>query len=105
VTFSGMCVPMHVLSVRSGRPDRLRSKLGEILFWRERVGASVISHEALHAALATLRMAGLEGQLSFGYDGGDREVDGEMQNEERLCYMLGAIQRQIVSGLYERGVY
>jgi hypothetical protein len=93
---------MHIEVVRPGRPHRLRSKLGEMIFWREKIGASVVSHESLHAALATLRMTGPEEMMFLGHDG---VRDADMENEERLCYMLGAIDRQVVSGFYRYGLH
>lgn len=97
--FGAMVRPMHTITFHS-RGERLRSRLGEMYFCRQRIGGSVVAHESLHAALATLRMTAKPASLHFDYDS-----DQGLENEERLCYTLGSIDRQIAIALYRFGVW
>ncbi len=64
-------------------------KIGTVLFHKNRLGSSVISHEAVHMATSYLRITN-KLQLSD-------EIDDE---EEKLAYCVGSCTRQIVDTWY-----
>lgn len=77
-----------------------KQKRGEaaaiIRLWHERLGTSVVVHEAVHAAL------GIYEQDRLAEHG---TVHDGMDNEEILAYLIGDLTRRIVDRLYHYGAY
>ena len=75
---------------RSNNAWIVAPKVGDVLFYRERLGTSVITHESVHAATSFLRIL-KKLKLSDQID----------NDEELLAYCVGSIASQIVNKLYE----
>lgn len=87
------------LSTRWGWTERdgVRSydfgdEVGEILLWRKHLGSSVVTHEVAHAMFALCHRWRLK-----------LPEDGLGWPEERACYALGNMTRQIYDRLYDEG--
>ena len=74
-----------------GSCSRLSPQFGEIHFSRTQLGSETITHELTHALLGWARRVGWK-------------PDDDMDREERFCYAMGAMVRQLVNRLYARGL-
>lgn len=89
---------------------RVGKQLGELLFSRrflERRGNTAIAHESAHAALSFARAQGFAAAIP-GRQPCASGVSTSMaitSPEERFCYALGEINRHVVAGCYEAGIY
>ncbi|HEY9748316.1 MAG TPA: hypothetical protein V6C63_06550 [Allocoleopsis sp.] len=72
----------------------LAPKLGDVLFHRDCLGSSCVSHEAVHMSTSYLRRIS---KLELSEDIDD--------SEELLAYCIGGCTRQIVDKCYEIGLY
>jgi hypothetical protein len=82
--FEAIVVSRHTVDYR-GKVGRSRPKMGEMLFVRRSLTMNIITHESGHAALVWYRRK--FPQQSFME---------RMDREEKFCYALGDIGRQIV---------
>lgn len=79
-----------------GRPRRLRPIVGEMHFFKGKLGTEVITHESFHATVGLLR------RLRFQFSTLDQDSDGKMLGEEELAaYTIGHLARSIVTRLYD----
>lgn len=78
-----------------GKQKELGRSLGQILFYRKKVGVGVVAHEMTHAAAHYLKMMGLKGgdvkvrNRAFAY-----LVDSNHDYEEALALSVGWMTRQ-----------
>lgn len=72
----------------------LAPKLGDVLFYRDCLGSSCVSHEAVHMSTSYLRRIG---RLKL-----DEQIDDD---EELLAYCIGGCTRQIVDKCYAIDLY
>jgi len=84
----------------SGR-QRLQPDMGEILLTVRNLGTEVITHECTHAALNWSQRVGFDPFDSKQKRG--RLVSASV-GEERFCYGLGQMARQIAVQGYKRGL-
>jgi hypothetical protein len=95
-----MCSTFDVLKGKRGR-WRKQPIMGEILFPVRGLRAGVIAHECTHAALGWARRIGLNPVSAAVKQGRCLVADA---NEERFCYALGELNRQIAIQIWERGL-
>lgn len=72
--------------------------LGTIFFHRERLGMEVITHEATHAAVRWAERRGIT-------IAPDPKAGPATDNEERFCYAVGRIAKQIAGKCHELDLY
>lgn len=87
---------------RNGKRKRMVAlrTIGEIHFYRRQIGAYVVSHELLHAALGWARKIKLDFNPIMLRDGGFAHP-----NEEALCEVHGRLMQQFVKKCVELGLY
>lgn len=91
---------LRVFGPDDPRPNRRRPILGEIHFYRARLGSQIVSHEVTHAACAYFRRLGIPfDEIAEGGEG------HACDDEERLAGIIGNMNRQITVGCIDRGVY
>lgn len=79
-----------------------RKTLGEIIFYKARLGTEIITHEASHAAIRWIERK----KLMIVDRRGDEYTPGEAsKSEERFCLALGWMASQIASKCYDLGLY
>lgn len=98
-----MCSSWIRIRIRKGRlsPRRLPD-MGEILFPVRGLTAGVIAHECTHAALAWAARVGLN-PVERKFARGDHLWASKA--EERFCYGLGELNRQIAVVIWDKGLH
>lgn len=97
-----MCSKWKVTRFRKNGRARTTPEMGEILFIRRQLRMGIIAHEVTHAALEwslRVRLNPHEGAPTRRYRGEHRCSE----NEERFCYGLGEMARQVAVQIWERG--
>ncbi len=91
--FLGICMCYERINMQNKRmPD-----IGEVLLFRGRLGAGIVAHEMLHAALHYERLVSKNKQATFTEHIG--------KEEERLAHCLTDLVRQFTVKAYELGIY
>lgn len=91
--FFGICMCYEHIDIQNKRmPD-----IGEVLLFRGKIGAGIVAHEMLHAALHYERLVSKNEQATFTNNIG--------KEEERLAYCLTDLVRQFTVKAYELGIY
>lgn len=78
------------------RKGKLLNQLGTIYLHQRRLGGSVVSHEAVHAAMRYLERKGIDLNKKTSVAPGL-----VFQEEEDLCYAVGEIVKQIYEHVYD----
>ena len=76
--------------------DVVKTKMSTMLFCKERLGGSIVTHESVHAALATLRNLKQFPTLD------EEDCDNE---EEKLAYTVQEIVRAICDKFYKLKIW
>lgn len=99
-----MCSSYTVNQLTTAGPFRRLPICGEIVFSLRRLRAGVIAHECAHAALGWARRIGLavEGEPAAHPR---RQGNWVHANEERFCYALGELNRQIAVQVWDRHLH
>lgn len=108
----GLCRSYRVLRVvakGSRKRDRYKPILGEIHFAVKYLTTGIVAHEAAHAMIG---WASEVGCIPLFENAQEREAATKSRNgfltlddpEERCCFVLGNMVRQIVFQLYKRGI-
>jgi len=91
--YEGICIPFWRWNPLTEQPG---PKLGEVLFYRGRLGTSVITHEAIHVTASTMRVLVNREAVDLGDENGDPE--------ERFAYTHCSLCRQLVDGFHAVGL-
>jgi hypothetical protein len=94
--FEGMCIPYETVRICPGGAEEQGKDLGIIILHRKRLGAGLISHEMLHAALWWDRLVNGNTDACYGRENGDNNGA-----EERLNYGLFYLVKECVTKLYK----
>jgi len=81
---------------------------GEAMFLARTAGNEVVAHESGHIALAWARRMGFAGHIldeAQPVRAHAPVMQARDSPEERFCYALGRIDKQIIGGLYDCGVF
>jgi hypothetical protein len=82
---------------KRGKPQTTRKmpQLGEINFYKGRLGTEVITHETIHAVSTYMR------RRCKRFSEMDKENDNYMKFEEEFAYIVGRFNSDLVSKLYK----
>lgn len=83
--FEAIVLQRHVIDCRGPKPRSI-PRVATMLFVKTRMTMSIVTHESGHAALAWFRRKFPDLP----------DVNSDLRLEEKLCYVLGDIGRQIV---------
>lgn len=75
---------------------RKEFKLGEIVLYKKKLGAGVVAHEVLHACIWYDRVVNKNTNATYGMVVNPKE--------ERLCYIMTALIRDIYKNLYKLNI-
>lgn len=89
--------------VTVGKTMRKHPEMGEMVFPVSHLGMEAIAHECTHAALGWAKRIALNPVV----DGVPSRLGSRAcaVDEERFCYALGQMGRQISSQIWKRGLY
>lgn len=87
--YGALTVPLWRQKFKNGQSIKVPC-IGTVLFYKDLLRSSVISHEAVHMATSYLRITD---QLKLS-----DQIDDD---EEKLAYCVGSCMRQIVDSLYK----
>lgn len=96
----GFCSLVKVWKVGSDGRKRRDSRCGEINFFREHIGAGIVSHEMTHAALGWAQRVGV---MLEQYEDWSKSVVSDA--EERYASAVGELVRQFYVRAHELGLY
>lgn len=92
LNFEAICMCYERLRAAKRMPD-----IGEVLFYRDRLGAGIVAHEMLHAAMHYDRLVSRNETATFTANIG--------KEEERLAHCLTDLVRQFTVKAYKSGLY
>ncbi len=96
-----MCSSWRTVRTLKNKRTRVLQDMGELLFTVRCLGTEAITHECTHAALNWAERIRLP-MARINVRRGKTNYAGA--TEERFCYGLGQLTRQVVQGLYDRKV-
>lgn len=88
----------EILDVNKEGKSRKRPIVGEINFYKSRLGAGIVSHECLHATVSILK------RMKFNFSRLEEDI-WENPSEEIVARVQGEFTRQITVRLIESGIY
>lgn len=94
--FGAQHVPYTRHRIRPGGTEEMSGNIGMLMFYRGNMGASIVTHEIVHAALQYLRVASTLPKLD------DENCDDE---EERLAYTISDLTKLLVRKFYAHKIY
>lgn len=92
--FAAICMCYERIRTRD---EKRMPDIGEVLFYRDRLGAGIVAHEMLHAAMHYERLVNQNTNATFTPNIG--------KEEERLAHTLTDLVRQFTETAYKRGLY
>lgn len=94
LNFEAICMCYERIRAKD---DKRMPDIGEVLFYRERLGAGIVAHEMLHAAMHYERLVTRNTSATF------TEYIGK--EEERLAHCLTDLVRAFTVKAYKLGIY
>lgn len=92
------------ISVQKGKRDVHHKECGEILLYKNKLGARVVPHECVHAALAWATRTGLSDKWLQGLEHRKQYGGSVGEVEESICYAVGDMSAQIYDALYKHAI-
>lgn len=97
LNFSAICMPYEKLNFKKGKKPKRADDMGEILFYKGRLGTGIIAHEMGHAAMWWARLIDKNTNAEFGPEIGNKE--------EKMLTVLYHLARNFTNRAYKLGVF